>query len=171
MKAIFLDRDGTIIKNIPYLNDPEKIEFLPFVFDGLKILSSHGFSFFIVTNQSGVSRGLIKISDLKKIHKKIKEILKKEGIEIKEILYCPHLPEDNCNCRKPKTGLIQKILKKYKIDLKNSYLIGDKEEDILLAKNIGIKSICLSKDINVKPDFFAENLKEASLWIIKDSVS
>jgi histidinol-phosphate phosphatase family protein len=97
--------------------------------------------------------------------------LKKEGIEIKEILYCPHLPEDNCNCRKPKTGLIQKILKKYKIDLKNSYLIGDKEEDILLAKNIGIKSICLSKDINVKPDFFAENLKEASLWIIKDSSS
>lgn len=169
MKAIFLDRDGTIIKNVPYLNDPEKIEFLPYVIEGLKILISNGFNLFIVTNQSGVSRGLIKLKELKEIHKRIKNILKKEGIKIKDIVYCPHLPEDNCNCRKPKTGLIEILLKKYKIDLKKSYLIGDKEEDILLAKNIRVKSVSVSDKVNVKPDFIAKNFKEAVLWIIKDS--
>ncbi|MEO0261410.1 MAG: HAD family hydrolase [candidate division WOR-3 bacterium] len=168
MKAIFLDRDGTIIKNVPYLNDPEKIEFLPYVIESLKILISNGFTLFIVTNQSGISRGLIKLKELEKIHKRIKEILKKEGIKIKDIVYCPHLPEENCNCRKPKTGLIEVLLKKYKIDLKKSYLIGDKDEDILLAKNIGIKSVSVSDKINVKPDFIAKNFKEAVLWIIKD---
>ncbi len=168
MKAIFLDRDGTIIKNVPYLNDPEKIEFLPYVIESLKILISNGFTLFIVTNQSGVSRGLIKLKELEEIHKRIKEILKKEGIKIKDIVYCPHLPEENCNCRKPKTGLIEVLLKKYKIDLKKSYLIGDKDEDILLAKNMGIKSVSVSDKINVKPDFIAKNFKEAVLWIIKD---
>lgn len=171
MKAIFLDRDGTIIKNVPYLNDPEKIEFLPYVIEGLKILISNGFNLFIVTNQSGVSRGLIKLKELKEIHKRIKNILKKEGIKIKDIVYCPHLPEDNCNCRKPKTGLIEILLKKYKIDLKKSYLIGDKDEDILLAKNIRVKSVSVSDKVNVKPDFIAKNFKEAVLWIIKDSSS
>ncbi len=168
MKAIFLDRDGTIIKNVPYLNDPEKIEFLPYVIESLKILISNGFTLFIVTNQSGVSRGLIKLKELEEIHKRIREILKKEGIKIKDIVYCPHLPEENCNCRKPKTGLIEVLLKKYKIDLKKSYLIGDKDEDILLAKNMGIKSVSVSDKINVKPDFIAKNFKEAVLWIIKD---
>ncbi|MEO0230986.1 MAG: HAD family hydrolase [candidate division WOR-3 bacterium] len=168
MKAIFLDRDGTIIKNVPYLNDPEKIEFLPYVIESLKILISNGFTLFIVTNQSGISRGLIKLKELEKIHKRIKNILKKKGIKIKDIVYCPHLPEENCNCRKPKTGLIEVLLKKYKIDLKKSYLIGDKDEDILLAKNIGIKSVSVSDKINVKPDFIAKNFKEAVLWIIKD---
>lgn len=169
MKAVFLDRDGTIIKNVPYLNDSKKIEFLPYVFEGLKILISNGFNLFIVTNQSGVSRGFIKLKELEEIHKRIKNILKKEGIKIKDIVYCPHLPEDNCNCRKPKTGLIEFLLKKYKIDLKKSYLIGDKDEDILLAKNTGIKSISVSDKINVEPDFIAKNFKEAALWIIKDS--
>ncbi len=169
MKAVFLDRDGTIIKDIPYLNTPQKIEFLPYVFEGLKLFLSKGFNLFIVTNQSGVSRGFIKLKELERIHKKIKDILKKEGIKIKDIVYCPHLPEDNCNCRKPKTGLIEILLKKYKIDLKKSYLVGDKDEDILLAKNIGIKSVSVSDKINVKPDFVAKNFKEAVLWIIKDS--
>lgn len=171
MKAVFLDRDGTIIKNVPYLNDPERIEFLPYVLEGLKILISNGFNLFIVTNQSGVSRGFIKLKELEEIHKRIKNILKKEGIKIKDIVYCPHLPENNCNCRKPKTGLIEILIKKYKIDLKKSYLIGDKDEDILLAKNMGIKSISVSDKINVEPDFIAKNFKEAVLWIIKDSSS
>ncbi len=168
MKAVFLDRDGTIIKNIPYLNDPNKIEFLPGVIEGLKTLVNNGFNLFIVTNQSGVSRGFIKIEELEKIHERIKKILKDEGVEIKEIVYCPHHPDDNCNCRKPKTGMIKRIFKKYRINLKNSYLIGDKDEDIILAKNLGIKAVSISEDIESIPDFKARNFKESVLWIIKD---
>lgn len=169
MKAVFLDRDGTIIRNVPYLNDPDKIEFLPGVIEGLKILVNSGFSLFVVTNQSGVSRGFIKIEELEKIHNKIKEILKSRGVEIKEIVYCPHHPEEQCKCRKPETGMIENLLKKYKIDLKNSYLIGDKDEDIVLAKNTGIKGISVSNEIKTPPDFKAKNFKEAVSWIIKDS--
>ncbi len=169
MKAVFLDRDGTIIKNVPYLNNPDEIEFLTGVIEGLKILVNNGFSLFVVTNQSGVSRGFIKIQKLEEIHTKIKNILRENGIDIKEIVYCPHHPDDNCNCRKPKTGMIDNILKKYKIDLRNSYLIGDKDEDIILAKNTGIKSISVSNEIKTSPDFKAKNFKEAVSWIIKDS--
>ncbi len=125
---IFLDRDGTIIVDKIYLNDPDGVEFIPDVIEGLKKLYNAGYQLYIVTNQSGISRGFVEEKNLFLIHEKICNILSNHGIKISGIFYCPHLPEDNCNCRKPKTGLVEHLLDK--IDKSNSYVIGDKSTDI-----------------------------------------
>ncbi|WP_044415702.1 D-glycero-beta-D-manno-heptose 1,7-bisphosphate 7-phosphatase [Halarcobacter anaerophilus] len=139
-KAIFLDRDGVINIEKDYTYKIEEFEFVDSLFDSLKYLQDLGYKLFIITNQSGIARGYYTIQDYKILTNWMLDYLEQKGIFISQTEFCPHGPEDNCNCRKPKTGMIDNILKKHDIDLENSWLIGDKQADIQCAKNANIKN-------------------------------
>lgn len=167
LPIIFLDRDGTIIVDKVYLNEPDGVEFIDGVKEGLKKLFSLGFKLVIVTNQSGIARGLVKIENLNLIHEKIQQELKSEGIDIFKIYYCPHLPQDNCDCRKPKLGMIKEI--EHLIDKRRSFVVGDKETDVEFGKNLGVKTILITKaqDNIIKADYVASSFKEVVDFIIR----
>lgn len=175
-KAIFLDRDGTIIKEKNYLSKVEDIEFLDYSFEGLKKLQNE-FLLIIVTNQSGIARGYFKEETALLINDTIEKILLKNNIKITHTFMCPHHPDGvikkyaiQCSCRKPKIGMIERAVEMYNIDLSKSYVIGDKDSDILLAKNCNCKSILIKNKNYVNKescDYIANNLLEAANYIIK----
>jgi len=164
-KAVFLDRDGTIIEDIGYLNSFSNLKIFPGISDNLQRLKNAGFKLIGVTNQSGIARGLITEEFVRASNAYLQETL---GIE--DFYYCPHLPDNGCQCRKPRPMLLRKARLKHRINLKASYVIGDKTLDMLLAKEVGAKGILVltghdkeSKDA----DFIAKHLTEAVDWILK----
>jgi len=185
-KAVFLDRDGTIIEDVRYLNSFDNLKILPEVAEGLPRLKSAGFKLIGITNQSGIARGIISEEFVRESNAYLQKTL---GIDA--FYYCPHHPDDNCLCRKPETMLLQKARLEYGIDLKASYVIGDKESDVLLAKQLGAKGILLAtgEDLNLEgsriqgfkgssitaqdkeiADFVAKDFKEAIEWILSRRV-
>ncbi len=141
-KAVFLDRDGTLIEDNGYMHKISDLKFLPGVIDGLKRLKN--FKLFIITNQSGISKGYFSVEQMHKFNKYLLELLKKESIEIHELYFCPHSPTDKCDCRKPNTKFVDIIVENHNIDIKNSFVFGDKPAaDIKLAKNASCKSVYL----------------------------
>ena len=145
-KAIFLDRDGVIIKDVGYLNQLKQIKFLPQTTTALRYAFKKDYKIIIITNQSVVGRGIISINKLSKIHNFIKNVLRSKKILIKDIFFCPHHPifgigryKKKCKCRKPENLLIEKAIKKYNIDRNSSLFIGDKETDMKAAKKSNIK--------------------------------
>jgi histidinol-phosphate phosphatase family protein len=167
--AIFVDRDGTLNRDCPYCASPEQIYLFEDIFMPLKELS-RDFYIIIVTNQSGVSRGYFTEKDLENIHKKIKNEIENRGGRIDAIYYCTALPEDNNPCRKPRTGMIERALKDFDIDLKNSWVVGNDENDTQLAKNVGIKSIRVRLGSNAPADFVAYDFYEV-LKIIRKNMA
>lgn len=143
-KAIIFDRDGVINYDPHHLKKPSQIKILPYVFDNLKKLQKD-YLLFIASNQSIVARKIISKKQLKEIDNKLKEILKKEKIIITRSYYCCHHPDftGECNCRKPKAGLILKIINDFKIDVSKSWIIGDKISDIEAGRKAGIKNLVL----------------------------
>ena len=127
-KAVFLDRDGTIIKDNGYIGNLDDIEFYPFTLGALKLLQEE-FLLFIVTNQSGIGKGLVREKDVENINDHILSYLRENGITIKELFYCPHKTEDRCNCKKPLPYFIDFAADKYNIDKDKSYVIGDHPSD------------------------------------------
>lgn len=140
--AIFLDRDGTIIKDKGYISKVEQVDFYKFTFSALKEVASD-YLLFIITNQQGVGKGIISKSQLSLIHDHISRSFVANGLELKEIYYCPHLVDDNCSCRKPEIEFIQKAEAKYNLDLKNSFIIGDHISDAICGINAGLQPIYL----------------------------
>jgi D-glycero-D-manno-heptose 1,7-bisphosphate phosphatase len=132
--AVFLDRDGTIIKDNGYIGNSDEVEFYPFTFEALKLLQEK-FLLFIVTNQSGIGKGLLKEKDVEDLNDYILNRLNEKGVKIEELYYCPHTTEDKCNCKKPLPYFIDLAAEKYNIDKGRSYVIGDHPSDILFAKN------------------------------------
>lgn len=157
--ALFIDRDGTLNRDCPYCRSPYQITLFPDIFEPLRELSKK-FYIIIITNQSGISRGYFTDNDLSRMNRKIIDEVYRHGGRIDGIYYCPHLPEDNCNCRKPKTGLVEKALNDFDIDLRNSIVIGNDDKDIGLARNLGIKSIRVRNDTNEKGDYNVEGFFE-----------
>jgi len=158
-KAIFLDRDNTLNYDEGYTYKIEQLKFLPGAIEGLKKLSRY--KLFIVTDQSGIGRGYYSEEDFHKFMDNMIEVLKDNGIKIEKYYYCPHKPEDKCDCRKPSIKFIKEAEKEYKLDLKNSYVVGDKEKDVELGKKAGCKTIWIGKD--------AKNLNEAAELILNDN--
>ncbi len=144
-KAIFLDRDGVINKEIGYLNKIKDFEFIEGVFDACMYYQKIGYSIIVITNQSGISRGFYSENDFVILNNWMLGQFRKKNIEIIDVLFCPHLPNENCNCRKPKPGLIFEAQQKHNIDLKKSWLIGDKETDISAGNLAGIENTVLVK--------------------------
>jgi D-glycero-D-manno-heptose 1,7-bisphosphate phosphatase len=162
MKAIFLDRDGTIIKDKNYLSDPKDVEWLPNALEGLLKLKKLGFELFLITNQSGIGRGYFSLLELQAVHEKIQWQMKKTHIGcFLEIEYCPHTPEDKCSCRKPQSLMIERILAKYDIDKKHSWMLGDKDIDVLCGKNAGIKHALVGQE-------FLSWAKENNILVFND---
>lgn len=147
-KAIFLDRDGVINKNMPihdYVKTWDEFEFLPGAIAGLKSLNQQGYKIFIITNQGGIGRGLMTENDLTIIHDQMLKELREEGITITGVYYCPHISTDNCDCRKPRSGLLLRAAREYYLDLTKMVLIGDSKNDIKAGEAVGCQTILLSE--------------------------
>lgn len=178
-KAVFLDRDGNIIHDPGYLSDLKKFRFYKNSVKGLKLLQDSGFKLVVLTNQSGVARGFYGEDFVKATHKYMSGLLEKHGVKIDAYYYCPHHVDasvekykKDCECRKPKTGMIDMAVKKFKIDLKKSWSIGDKLTDVKLGKNAGTKTALVLTgkgkkqerkiDAKTKPDIVSANLYSAA---------
>jgi D-glycero-D-manno-heptose 1,7-bisphosphate phosphatase len=170
--AVFLDRDGTLIEDVGYLSSISQIKVLPRVVDGLKLLKSMGYLLIVVTNQSGVARGFFSEEFVLNVHDILGRFFKDNGVAIDAFYYCPHHPTEgfppynvNCDCRKPKTGMIKRAICEYDIDISNSWVIGDSLVDVQLARNAGCKGILLNRDDDLhsisKESFCDTSLYEA----------
>lgn len=154
--ALFIDRDGTLVYNCPYCKNEDEIRVYEDVFRPIAELSKSHY-IIIVTNQSGIARGFFGIADIDKMNKKVEREIGKRGGRVDAVYYCPHLPEDNCDCRKPKLGMLNKAFADFEIDRSRSFIIGDDDRDMELAKGAGIRSIRVRKDGIIQGDFFAED--------------
>jgi len=182
-KCVFLDRDGVINKKAPegdYIKNWREFKFLPNVKVTIKRLNEAGFLVIIITNQQGIAKGLMTEQDLKDIHTKMIEELKKSGAKIDGIYYCPHDEKDNCNCRKPKIGMFLKAKKDFSIEMNKSWLIGDSKADILAGQKTGCNTILIeskfnkNKDILIKnkeieADFISFSLRQAVIKIFQNN--
>ena len=179
-KAIFVDKDGTLIPDIPYNVDPDLITLMEGAAEGLALLQREGFKVIVVTNQSGVARGLFKEEDLKRVEKKLKALLADKGVMLDGFYYCPHHPNGiikefsfDCDCRKPHPGLILTAAKHLHIDLSTSWMIGDILKDIEAGNKAGCNTILVGENSanslpvkSIKPNYFSKNLYEAALSIL-----
>lgn len=138
--AIFLDRDGTIIQDVGYLKNPENVKFFSETFTTLLKLQER-FLLFIITNQSGISKGITTANEVMLVNDYLVEVLKSKGINISHVFCCPHSVEDNCICRKPNPYFIQKAAILYNLNLEDSYIIGDHPLDVECGLNSGVKPI------------------------------
>lgn len=152
-KLLFLDRDGTIIVDKHYMHDPKEIEFLPHALKALKLFMEQDYKLYVVTNQSGIGRGMFQEAQMHEVHKKMDELMLSEGIKIEEYLFCPHSPDDNCDCRKPSPKLLNQVLNKYQYDPQNSYMIGDKISDVKAGTNAQIKGVLLKSSPEADHEF------------------
>jgi D-glycero-D-manno-heptose 1,7-bisphosphate phosphatase len=177
-KAVFLDRDGSLVDDPGYVHKIRDFKFLPGVVAGLQKLSKN-FIFIIVTNQSGINRGIFSHDDFRKFNDYTVKKLKENNIEIKKTYYCPHTPEEVCGCRKPGTKYIDEAAKEFDIDVKSSWVIGDHPHDAEMGIRAGSKSIYLLtghgkkhlddlKKKHINPDFIAENFAEAADFILRN---
>ena len=153
-KAVFLDRDGTINIDKGYLYKISDFEFLPKAVEALKILQNAGYLLIIITNQSGIGRGYYTEEDFMKLNEYMKSELKKNGVNISGVYYCPHLPDAEveryrkiCTCRKPATGLFERAVHDFDIDLSRSYAVGDKERDIAICSVSDCKGFLIGRDV------------------------
>ena len=156
-KAVFLDRDGVINEERKdYVKNLNEFIILKGVSRAIKLLKEKNFLVIIITNQSAVNRKLLTRDGLNEIHNHLQGILKKDDTICDAIYYCPHKPEENCNCRKPKPGLLLRAAEEHNIDMKNSFLIGDSMTDIEAADVVGCKGILLKENESLLE--IAENL-------------
>ena len=164
---ILFDRDGTLIKHVSYLADPELVELLPNVPEGLRYLADLGYAFGIITNQSVIGRNLATRSIVDSVNDRVLDLLAQQGVNISFVLMCPHTPEDECECRKPLPQLGLKAIDQYGIDAPSSYMIGDMDLDIEFGKAIGFRTIKITSETysESQPDCATVNLLSAAKYI------
>lgn len=143
-RAIFIDKDGCLIPDIPYNINPDVIILANGAGETLSQLKKQGYLLILITNQSGIARGYFKEDALPAVWEKINKLLRENNVQLDDVFYCPHNPEDNCKCRKPKPGNIQKAIKKYNIDSSKSWMIGDILNDVEAGNRGGCKTILLN---------------------------
>jgi D-glycero-D-manno-heptose 1,7-bisphosphate phosphatase len=183
--AVFIDRDGTINEQMGYVNHVSRFRILPGVPQAIRMLNRHGFLVFVVSNQSGVARGYYALDLVSTLHQLLVTRIKEKKASIDGIFFCPHHPEGSvpefsrdCDCRKPKTGLIEQACRSFEIDLKRSFVIGDMCTDMELARRAGITGILVKTGYGLgeieytlphktaKPAHIAEDLLDAVRWIL-----
>lgn len=164
-KAVFLDRDGTLIEEVNYLHRVKDLRFFSYTNEAVELLKQNGFLVIVVTNQSGIGRKIFGEAAMREIHFEIQKFLENK---IDAFYFCPHLPTAGCFCRKPNLGMIESAIKDFEIDLENSWMIGDKTIDVETGFNAGIKAALVLtgygqiavESLERKPDIIAENLLE-----------
>ncbi len=183
--AVFLDRDGTINEQMGYINHISRFHLLPGVGRAIRQLNQAGLPAIVVTNQSGLARGYFPALLLEAVHEKMHRLLAEDGAQIDGLYLCPHHPEAkeeayrvNCNCRKPKTGLLEQAAREKNIDLTRSYVVGDRWSDLRCGARVGATTILVLTGYgrgdacyigprqDVQPDFIADDLTDAVAWIL-----
>ena len=171
-RVVFLDRDGTIIRERHHLCDPELVELLPGAAEGLRRMRAMGFTLVVVTNQSVIGRGMIDEARLEQIHTRLRRLLRAEGVDVDAIFHCPHTAEDGCRCRKPATRMIDRACEELALGAEDAFVIGDKLCDIALGRAVGAATILVRtgygsqySDDAVQPDYVATDLAEAAEMI------
>jgi D,D-heptose 1,7-bisphosphate phosphatase len=183
-RAVFLDRDGTLIENPGYLGDPGKVKLLPFVAEILSRLKNEfNYYLIVISNQSGIARGLITAEQVEQVNEKINTLLREFNVSIDKFYYCPFHPDfstkEECVCRKPSTVMVEKAVGALNIDLSESFFIGDSVADIECGMNANIRTILVKSGYgkeslymlqkeNKIPNFIAENFLDAGNFIITD---
>jgi len=185
--GVFMDRDGTVSKEIGYVNHAARYELLPRTASAIKLLNENGIKALLATNQAGVARGYFPEERIHEVHEKLERLLEDDGAYLDAIYYCKHHPEvgegeycKDCDCRKPKPGMLEKGAKEFDLDLEKSYMIGDKISDVETAKRVGAKGILVltgygrgvyeyeQDSWTVTPEYIAEDLYDAVEWILDD---
>lgn len=179
-KVVFLDRDGVINRDSPaYIKTWEEFEFLPGCLEAISLLTRNGFTVIVITNQSIIGRGMADRETLSHTHRQMSETAAAHGGRIHDIFFCPHHPEDGCDCRKPAPGLIFKARDTYDIDLADAVMVGDSAKDMECARNAGCGASVLVKTGNglsamdalaekeIRPDYLADDLLDAAHWILR----
>ena len=181
--TVFLDRDGTLNYNPGYLKVAAELKLLAGVGPALARLKGAGAKLVVVTNQSGVGRGIITLKDLEAIHARLEGLLEQRGAALDAIYFCPHHPDDGCRCRKPEVGMVERAVSELQLDLRRSYMIGDHARDIQLAHRVGAKAILLTSVLvdaqaldrlkveQAMPDAVAKSMAEAVDWILEDAAT
>jgi D-glycero-D-manno-heptose 1,7-bisphosphate phosphatase len=185
--AVFIDRDGTINEQLGYINHLSRFVIFPGVSEAVRLLNKNNWWVIIVSNQGGVARGYYPIELVEEIHAFLKSSLREQGATIDGIFFCPHhpagiLPEysSECDCRKPKTGLIDRAREVFDIDMSSSYVVGDRHVDIELASRLNLKGVLVKTgyglgeieyiipEKRLKPHHVAEDLLDAVKWILNE---
>lgn len=170
---VLLDRDGTIIVNKHYQRDPAVTELLPNAKEGLDLLRSAGFSLVMITNQSGIARGLLTREDLEAVNASVIEKLGGDGRYFAGVYHCPHVREDGCDCRKPLPGMIFRAAKELGFDAKAAFVVGDRDADIAAGAAAGATTVLVrtgygseeERKGTARPDYVADDLLDAARWI------
>lgn len=168
--AVFLDRDGTICRDVHYMSRSEQFKLLPGVADGVRLLNGLDVKAIAVTNQSGIARGYFTEDDLERIHRRMVYELYKREARLDAVYYCPHHPDDGCDCRKPKIGLLLRAERDFNLDLKSCFVIGDRELDVKTGRNAGCTSILVpgpETEYGIKADYVLPDLYGAARLIEK----
>lgn len=184
-RAVFIDRDGTLSDEVGYINHPSRFRLLPYAADAIKHLNENGWLAIVTTNQAGVARGYFSEDMIATVHEAMTKDLERDGARLDAIYYCAHHPSVgeppyrfDCDCRKPKPGLISRAARDFEIDLNGSWMVGDRYSDVELARNAGVKSAFVLSGYGrgewehqratwtQQPDLVAENLLEAVRLIV-----
>ncbi|HET9479226.1 MAG TPA: HAD family hydrolase [Pyrinomonadaceae bacterium] len=184
--ALFMDRDGTISEEVGYVNHLSRFRLFPYTAEAIRLLNEHGWLAIVVTNQAGVARGYFSEDVIVQIHEQLRRSLQNASAKLDAIYYCAHHPSVgeppyrlDCDCRKPKTGLITRATTDFEIDLERSWMVGDRYGDVELARNAGLHSAFVLSGYGrgeweyqrsawkLEPEIVAENLLEAAKIIIE----
>ena len=182
--AILLDRDGTIVREVEYLARPEQLALLPGAAEGLRRLREEGYHLVIVTNQAGVARGYFTEEDVRRVHERLRQMLRERDADVDAVYYCPHHPQgqgayrQECPCRKPATGMHQRAARELNLDLARSVVIGDNVTDILPGTELGCRTVLVRTGYgqslldagaldDVPVDHVAASLLQAADWILQ----
>lgn len=178
--TVFLDRDGTMNRDHGYVKTPDELELFPGVVEAVARLNRAGACVVVITNQSGIARGLLNTSTLEQIHDRLHALLKAGGASLDAIYVCPHAPDEGCGCRKPGAALVERAVADLGLDLSGAYVVGDQKRDVDMASGIGVKSLLVTTgptslqalaDLQAEgrqPDYVAPGLIEAVEWILED---
>jgi histidinol-phosphate phosphatase family protein len=152
--AVFLDRDGTIMEDAHYIKSPEKVRLLPGAAAAVKRINDAGIPVIVITNQSGIARGIFTVEDYEKVRTRFESLLRDEGAHIDASYYCPHLPDDPpvCNCRKPGIQMFEQAIAEHGIDSRNAAYIGDRWRDVVASKKLGGRSIVIESSETTAED-------------------
>lgn len=174
-RAVFLDRDGVINKRIirGYVQKTREFIFLPKVMDAFRKLSKTGYKIIIITNQSGVGKGLFTRRDLNLVHAHMLNVLRSRGARVDKIYVCPHAPDSQCPCRKPKIGMILDAARDFKLNLSKSWMVGDHDTDIIMGREANLRTVKvdgrMQKTLKLEPNYYAKDLEEAVKIILNEN--